>query len=111
MQDPIPNASADAASKRPIMRLLDLVGRRWSLRVLWELRGAPLRSRALRTACDGVSPTVLQARIDELRAAQLVALTPEGYALTATGRAFLTAFEPLYVFAETWAAEADRETT
>ena len=30
---------------RPIMALLDLLGRRWSLRILWELRGAPLTSR------------------------------------------------------------------
>jgi DNA-binding HxlR family transcriptional regulator len=85
------------------MRLLDLVGRRWSLRVLWELRDARLRSRALRTACDGISPTVLQTRIDELRGAHLVELTPDGYALTALGRAFLEAFLPLYLFAETWA--------
>ena len=40
---------------RPIMALLDLLGRRWSLRILWELREAPLTSRALRTAeCAGL---------------------------------------------------------
>jgi len=93
----------DMHSKRPIMRLLDLVGRRWALRVLWELRGGPMRSRALRTACDDVSPTVLQTRIDELRATGLADLTPDGYALTALGRAFLEAFEPLYRFAGVWA--------
>jgi DNA-binding HxlR family transcriptional regulator len=27
---------------RPIMALLDLLGRRWALRILWELRGGPL---------------------------------------------------------------------
>ena len=37
---------------RPIMVLLDLLGRRWALRILWELRGGALTSRALRTACD-----------------------------------------------------------
>jgi len=93
----------DMHSKRPIMRLLDLVGRRWALRVLWELREGPMRSRALRTACDDVSPTVLQTRIDELRATGLADLTPDGYALTALGRAFLEAFEPLYRFADVWA--------
>ncbi|HEV7693887.1 MAG TPA: hypothetical protein VGO52_23840 [Hyphomonadaceae bacterium] len=27
---------------RPIMALLDLLGRRWTLRVIWELRGEPM---------------------------------------------------------------------
>ena len=49
------------------MALLDLLGRRWSLRVLWELRDGPLTSRALRAACDEASPSVLQARLADLR--------------------------------------------
>ena len=61
-------------SGRPIMALLDLLGRRWSLRILWELRNAALTSRALRTACDEASPTVLQARLSELREAGFVEL-------------------------------------
>jgi len=101
----------DTQSKRPVMRLLDLVGRRWALRVLWELRDAPLRSRALRAACDDISPTVLQRRIDELRAAGLVRRAPDGYALTALGGDFLAAFAPLYAFAETWAAAARPSST
>ncbi len=39
-------------SGRPIMALLDLLGRRWMLRIIWELRNGPLTSRALRQACD-----------------------------------------------------------
>ena len=36
---------------RPIMALLDLLGRRWTLRIIWELReDRALTSRALRTA-------------------------------------------------------------
>jgi DNA-binding HxlR family transcriptional regulator len=35
-------------SGRPIMVLLDLLGRRWSLRILWELRDNALTARALR---------------------------------------------------------------
>ena len=53
---------------RPIMALLDLLGRRWSLRIVWELReDRALTSRALRTACDEASPTIMQARLSELR--------------------------------------------
>ena len=54
---------------RPIMVLLDLMGRRWTLRIIWELRGEALTSRALRERCDDISPTVLQTRVGELREA------------------------------------------
>lgn len=88
---------------RPIMVLLDLLGRRWCLRILWELRGAPLTSRALRTACDEASPTVLQARLTELREAGFVELGEGGgYGLTALGRKLCETFMPLHRFAERW---------
>jgi DNA-binding HxlR family transcriptional regulator len=90
-------------SGRPIMMLLDLLGRRWSLRILWELRHQSLSSRALRTACDEASPTVLQARLTDLRQAGLVELiSGEGYRLTAAGRELLETFLPLHHFAERW---------
>jgi DNA-binding HxlR family transcriptional regulator len=88
---------------RPIMALLDLLGRRWTLRILWELRDQPLTSRALRAACDEASPTVLQARLSELREAGLVELKPaSGYGLTAMGRELRENFLPLHRFAERW---------
>ncbi|MFL5835449.1 MAG: winged helix-turn-helix transcriptional regulator, partial [Solirubrobacteraceae bacterium] len=43
----------------------DLLGRRWMLRVLWELRGEPLPFRRLREACDEVSTSVLSQRLRE----------------------------------------------
>jgi DNA-binding HxlR family transcriptional regulator len=90
-------------SGRPIMALLDLLGRRWSLRILWELRDAPLTSRALRTACDEASPTVLQARLDDLREAGFVELgEASGYGLTALGRELRETFMPLHRLAERW---------
>jgi len=87
---------------RPIMALLDLLGRRWTLRILWELREATLTSRALREACDDASPTVLQARLAELRQAGLVKLAPGGYCLTEVGRELHGTFLPLHRFAERW---------
>ena len=85
------------------MALLDLLGRRWTLRILWELREQALTSRALRTACDEASPTVLQARLSELRQAGFVELVPaSGYRLTAIGRELLENFLPLHRFAERW---------
>jgi DNA-binding HxlR family transcriptional regulator len=92
-----------STSGRPIMALLDLLGRRWSLRILGELRDQPLTSRALRAACDEASPTVMQSRLSELREASLVELVPAGgYQLTALGRELHENFVPLHRFAERW---------
>jgi DNA-binding HxlR family transcriptional regulator len=90
-------------SGRAIMALLDLLGRRWTLRIIWELRERALTSRALRSACDEASPTVLQARLSELRQAGLVELLPaSGYRLTRIGKELLETFLPLHRFAERW---------
>src|SRR3954451_23574463 len=88
---------------RPIMALLDLLGRRWTLRILWELREQTLTSRALRQACDDASPTVLQVRLSELRDAGLVERGPaSGYGLTELGRELLGPLLTLHHFAERW---------
>jgi DNA-binding HxlR family transcriptional regulator len=92
-------------SGRPIMALLGLLGRRWTLRIIWELRDdRRLTSRALRSACDEASPTILQTRLTELREAGLVELvTGDGYRLTALGKDLMENFLPLHRFAERWA--------
>ncbi|UPK03291.1 helix-turn-helix domain-containing protein [Bradyrhizobium sp. 170] len=88
---------------RPIMALLDLLGRRWSGRIIWELRDGPLTSRALRTACDDASPTVVHARLSELREAGFIELVQgDGYRLTALGQELNETFLPLHRFAERW---------
>jgi DNA-binding HxlR family transcriptional regulator len=90
-------------SGRPIMALLDLLGRRWSLRIIWELREASLTSRALRTACDEASPTVLQTRLSELREAGFVELIAgDGYRLTELGKELQESFLAVHHFAERW---------
>jgi DNA-binding HxlR family transcriptional regulator len=70
------------------MRLLDLLGQRWALRVLWELRdGEALTFRALQERGGGLSSSVLSARLGELREAGIVERGGGGYRLTAEGRA------------------------
>ncbi len=93
---------------RPVMALLDLLGRRWTLRIVWELReDRLLTSRALRTACDEASPTVLNERLKELREAGFVALGEAGgYALTPLGRELSAQVMPLYRFAERWSGRS-----
>jgi len=89
---------------RPIMVLLDALGRRWALRVLWELRGAPLTFRALQDACDDASPSVLNDRLAELRALGLVDAGDDGYTLTTDGRELGAMLVPLDRWATRWAA-------
>jgi DNA-binding HxlR family transcriptional regulator len=67
------------------MRVLDLLGRRWALRALWELREGPRTFRALREACDDVSPSSLNQRLGELRGLGVVDLGDDGYGLTPAG--------------------------
>lgn len=88
---------------RPIMAALDLLGRRWALRVLWELRDGALTFRALQERCDGVSPSVLNTRLAELRDAGLMEAGEDGYALSESGRRLGSALAPLHAWAEDWA--------
>lgn len=94
---------------RPIMALLDLLGRRWALRVLWELREGGVSFRALQDACGGVSPAVLNERLRELREARLVELVDgEGFGLAPLGRELLERFLPMVEWAERWAKASAR---
>ncbi len=86
------------------MALLDLLGRRWALRVLWELQDGPESFRGLRARCDGISPSVLNTRLAELREAGVVELDAgEGYALTPEGRRLCHSLVSLQDWAERWA--------
>jgi len=90
-------------SGRPIMALIDLIGRRWALRVIWELRDRALTFRALQTACDGVSPSVLNERVAELREVALVEMGDDGYALTQLGSELIEALTPVQRWSAKWA--------
>jgi DNA-binding HxlR family transcriptional regulator len=88
-------------SGRPIMVLFELLQRRWTLRLIWELRDGPLGFRALQERCDGVSPTSLSRRLKELRGAGIV---DAEIGLTQEGKKLLQALGPLNQWAERWAA-------
>lgn len=85
------------------MAALDLLGRRWALRVLWELRDGPLSFRELRARCDQMSTSVLNQRLAELRDAGLVE-SDSGYRLTKMGMQLQDSLEPLDRWAKRWAA-------
>ena len=90
---------------RPIMALLDLLGRRWTLRIVWELRRGAVSFRTLQSHCDGMSPSVLNQRLAELRTTGIVE-QGDGYRLTRDGRRLLTALAPLDDWARRWARVA-----
>ncbi|MFI8287629.1 winged helix-turn-helix transcriptional regulator [Streptomyces sp. NPDC085614] len=94
-----------SASGRPVMAALDLLGRRWTLRILWELRQDPAGFRELQRRCARMSSSVLSTRLDELTGAGLV--TPDGdtYRLTRLGAELVEALSPLDAWSRRWAAE------
>jgi DNA-binding HxlR family transcriptional regulator len=98
---------------RPIMALLDLLGRRWVMRIIWELRDKPLTFRELRERCDDMSPTVLNQRLRELRETAILDTAESGgYTLSPSGASLLKAMMPLLRWSDEWhktliAAEPD----
>jgi DNA-binding HxlR family transcriptional regulator len=88
------------------MAAMDLLGRRWVLRILWELRDGPLGARALLSRCDQMSSSVLYQRLTELAAARLITRDEAGaYALTELGGALGPALGALDSWAQDWSAE------
>jgi DNA-binding HxlR family transcriptional regulator len=86
------------------MAALDLLGRRWSLRILWELREGALGARSLRERCDGMSPSVLYDRLGELTGAGLIVQRDDQcYELSEVGRSLGDALNPLEQWARRWA--------
>ncbi len=74
------------AAERAVEGVLDLLGRRWSLRLVWELRRSTLSFSELRER-SGISPSVLSARLGELADAGVVErATGRRYQLSGRGR-------------------------
>lgn len=100
-----------SATGRPIMALLDLLGRRWALRILWELRTGEPTFRELQRRCDAVSSSVLSGRLRELSEAGIVGHTGTGYALTAAGHDLLARLHSLNEWAARWQPASDTHPT
>jgi DNA-binding HxlR family transcriptional regulator len=88
------------------MALLDLLGRRWALRVLWELRDDPVPAfRDLQQRSGGISSSVLSDRLRELSEAGIIERGEPGYALTPRGHDLLARLVPLDAWAAAWSKE------
>src|SRR5215203_1186630 len=100
---PLPGRKVRGSSHgRPIMAALDLLGRRWALRILWELRHQPLGFRALQGACDDMSSSVLRDRLGELAEARIVDRDRDTYALSSLGGELVNALAPLSEWSTRW---------
>ncbi|MGH8085286.1 MAG: winged helix-turn-helix transcriptional regulator [Lysobacter sp.] len=96
-------------SGSPIMALLDLLGRRWAMGVVWVLSAqGPCTFGELEAACETISPAVLNTRLKELRAAGLVVKQDDGYAVSKLGREVYTSLLPLSATSKKWAARLRR---
>ena len=90
-------------NRRPIMRLIDLLGKKWMMRILWELTKDPCSFRNLQERCGNISPTVLNNRIKELISVDLVGKAkPNGYCLTDMGVELVELFHPLNSWVKKW---------
>ncbi|MFE3600441.1 winged helix-turn-helix transcriptional regulator [Streptomyces sp. NPDC059142] len=99
-----------SASGRPVMAALDLLGRRWTMRILWELHRTPAGFRELQRRCERMSSSVLSTRLDELTGARLLTLHSDGYHLTPLGADLVEALSPLDAWSRRWARETDTDT-
>jgi DNA-binding HxlR family transcriptional regulator len=71
----------------PLLSLFDVLGRRWALRVVWELCETPATFRVLMERAAPISSSVLTDRLRELRAAGVVDHSRDGgYRLTDLGK-------------------------
>ena len=99
----IANTEAQRRVKDGFNAAIDLFHKRWTMRILWELRDGPATFRALQSACSEISSSVLNVRISELREAQLLKhASGEGYTLTPWGEDLLIAMKPLATWAGRW---------
>lgn len=90
---------------RPIMALLDVLGQRWTLRIVWELhQNQPLTFRALQEHCDRLSSSVLSRRLDVLREVRLVTAGDAGYRLSELGEELVEHLGPLLQWSQRWAS-------
>lgn len=94
----------ESLTSRSLAEVFDLTGRRWTLRILWELRDRTLSFNDLRRAVGGMSQSVLVTRLTELFGAGLVADVPGGYRLTDDGTALAESLKSLADWAAEWHA-------
>jgi DNA-binding HxlR family transcriptional regulator len=101
------DADACARSDASLVRAFDLLGRRWTGVILGTLSDQPASFRELARAVEGISDSMLSARLSGLTNAELVTRTVDegpplsvAYQLTTAGQALLPALEQISRWAD-----------
>jgi DNA-binding HxlR family transcriptional regulator len=106
MTIPLPGTQVRGSKTgKPIMALLDLLGRTWALGILWHLDTGPATFRELQQRCEKISPTLLNTRLKELKALNLIETVTAGYQLTSQGIELFTIISPLGLWSTQWAEQ------
>lgn len=110
MSIPVPGAQVRGSKTgKPIMALLDLLGRTWALGVVWQLNQGSATFRELQQRCEKISPSLLNTRLKELKVLKLVELTPSGYQLTENGQGLFSIVSPLGEWSLLWASQIEKD--
>lgn len=107
----MPPDSQAGGAPDPLGQLIDLLGRRYAIGAVWELRGPaqPFRTLAKRL---GAPDDRLSQRLRELRETGLIEVDEGGdYRLSSEGRRLLDLLERMSEFADGWAALTPRQRT
>jgi DNA-binding HxlR family transcriptional regulator len=97
------------ATDRAMPTALDLLGRRWTLRLVWELRRDAVAFSILRERLE-ISPSVLSSRLAELGEAGVVERdAARRYRLTGRGRELARLLYELNRWAEAAGVSSQRE--
>ncbi len=100
---PIPGSPVRGSkSGKPVMALFDLLCRRWSMGIIWNLSEGELTFRELQKKCETISPTILNTRLKELKLVNFVQTSDQGYKLTELGTELFNLLKPFKNFAINW---------
>jgi DNA-binding HxlR family transcriptional regulator len=90
-------------SGAPIMATFDLLGRRWAMGIIWNLSQGPMTFRGLQNSCESISPSILNRRLKDLKEAELLERSLDGYVLTSLGEELFSLLKPLGQWSVHWA--------
>lgn len=103
MRVPLPGQPVRGSKTgKPIMALLDLLGRTWSLGIIWHLQSGIKTFSELQLYCENISPTLLTTRLHELQQTHLIEKHVQGYQLTTIGKDIFTVIAPLGQISQQW---------
>lgn len=95
----------------PIMAAFDLLGRRWAMGIIWNLSSGAATFRGLQKSCETISPSILNSRLKDLKAAGLVERSLDGYVLTRLGEELFALLLPLGDWSIRWAKSVSDDAT